>query len=155
MTINKISIFGNHSQQSLIENLLVMFFKMNDDKVLKFKTALLLDDNGYDLNEFEKLAVPFSDNKEKSGVAALYNKELQFLISYSTSNVCADFVAINEQQHIENVSFELMTTGEMGRIFVDNKKNISMESVTIAAAALYAGGLTLAEIIDGFNLILK
>lgn len=76
-------------------------------------------------------------------------------VTFSTDDFAAEIVALNLQQQADNKSFELMAGSVMGRIFIDNNKEISMNAVLISAAGLLAAGFGLHEIITSINGILK
>lgn len=76
-------------------------------------------------------------------------------VTYSAKDNSADIVAINVQKHTGYVSFELMSAEHMGRVFIDNSKNINADSVLAAAAVMYASGVPLKDVISVINSILK
>lgn len=76
-------------------------------------------------------------------------------VTYSAKDNSADIVAINVQKHTGYVSFELMSAEHMGRVFIDNSKNIDVDSVLMAASVMYAAGVPLKNVISVINSILK
>ena len=76
-------------------------------------------------------------------------------VTYSADDNSADIVAINVQKHTDYISFELMSADHMGRVFIDNSKNISAADVLVVAAVMYAAGVPLKSVISAVNSILK
>ena len=76
-------------------------------------------------------------------------------VTYSADDNSADIVAINVQKHTDYISFELMSADHMGRVFIDNSKNISAADVLVVAAVMYAAGVPLKRVISAVNSILK
>lgn len=77
------------------------------------------------------------------------------IVTYSADDNSADIVAVNLQKHTGYISFELMSSEHMGRVFIDNSKNISVSDVLVVASVMYAAGVPLKNIISAVNSILK
>lgn len=75
--------------------------------------------------------------------------------TYSLNNNNADAVLINIQNHTDSKSFEILTNGGMGRVFINNKNSVPVEDVLICAAVFLALGMELQQVLDVLNGILR
>lgn len=76
-------------------------------------------------------------------------------MTYSLNNNNANVVLINIQNHPESKSFEIMTDSKMGRVFINQKNNVSVENVLMCAALFMALEMDLSDILNVLNGILK
>lgn len=126
--------------------------------VLKKLINDFLEKSNFSSDENVYILCNSADNFEKghSVYVVPYGYETQEKSKcYSLSNNKADVVLINIQNHPETKSFEIMTDTSMGRVFINNKNNISVENVLMCASAFYALGMNLNDILVVLNSILK
>lgn len=110
------------------------------------KTLLLLAENDKDPEGiYDVYVVPYGQK-----YAGTENR-----ITYSLSNNNADVVLINIQNHPDSKSFEIMTDRSMGRVFINHKNTISVETVLQCASVFYALDMELADVLSVLNSILK
>ncbi len=76
-------------------------------------------------------------------------------ITYSLFDNNADLTVINMQKHEENNSFELMTTGDMSRIFISKDSRYSTLSILVCGAYLLANNMNLSDITGKINVAVK
>lgn len=110
------------------------------------KKVLLLADKTEDIQSgFHIYVVPYGTKINETGK----------VVTYSLSNNNADVVSINIQNHSQSKSFEIMTNSGMGRAFINNKNDVSVENVLMCASVFYALGTDLFNILDVLNGFLK
>lgn len=110
------------------------------------KTLLLVTEGAEKTEEtFDVCVVPYGQK-----YAGMKNT-----VTYSLSNNNADVVLINIQNHPDSKSFEIMTDQSMGRVFINHKNKISVETVLQCASVFYALDMELTDVLSVLNSILK
>lgn len=110
------------------------------------KKVLLSEDKNQQLqSDFDIYIVPYGFKEAVPGR----------LVTYSLTDNRADAVLINIQNHPDSRSFEIMTDSSMGRVFINNKNKVSVETVLMCAAVFLGLDVDLSDILDVLNSILK
>lgn len=148
MVINNIKIFGETEETQLAEALLLLCVENSGGMHMDKKVFLVLDGGAYDIAGADVAVIPYAQAKNSS-----YAGKQTF--TYSVTDMDADFIAINRQDHESNESFELMTGVEMARIFIKDNSIYPLTAVLAVGAVLYASGINLADTVQLLNSILK
>lgn len=141
---NKIVIRGETPEIKVIENLVNSCVSKYSLEIKK-PVTLVLDDKYYQVDGSCALVLPASNQ--------MYNGREK--LTYSTVNQSADVVGLNIQDRESQRCFELLCGAEMGRVFVNKNRDISIPSVVAVASALIAGKIQVIKVIEVINNLLK
>lgn len=153
MTACNIEFSGEQSLAKSVAELAQFYCRKKEIKGLENSVLLLLSEENQIAAKCDAVVMPHELCTDELRLTAKSNS--QKIITYSLENFSADFVALNKQVREDNVSFELMVQSSLARIFIANGKTFTIEQVLPAAAALYAGGESLGDIVEAFNSLLK
>ncbi|MGN1126853.1 MAG: hypothetical protein ACI4RI_05375 [Ruminococcus sp.] len=141
---NKIVMRGDSPEIKAIEKLLKDCVSSHSLEIEQ-PVTLVLDDKFYPFDSSSALVIPASNE--------MYEDVRKF--TYSTINQSADVVGLNIQDRETQRCFELLCGAEMGRVFVNKNRNISIPSVVAVASALIAGKVQVKKVIEALNDLLK